>query len=166
MEETSFLIQELKLQPHPEGGFFSEIYRSHEMIERGSLPKRYTGNRSFSTSIYFMLLKEQVSLFHCILSDEIWHFYKGSPVIIHCLDKKGYKSVKLGNNLSNNEKFQFVIKAGTWFAAEVENKNSFSLVGCTVSPGFDFSDFELARRSKLLTSFPNLNDLIIRFTKE
>jgi hypothetical protein len=166
MNEAEFIITTLQLKPHPEGGFFSEIYRSQESIDSQALPDRYNGNRNFSTSIYFLLNKEQVSLFHRISSDEIWHFYSGSPVIIHCLDKVGYRLFKLGNDLHQAQDPQLVIKAGTWFAAEVENKNSYSLVGCTVAPGFDFKDFIFGKRDELLKLYPQHQELILNLTKE
>ena len=166
MDDAQLLIDRLHLLPHPEGGFFNEIYRSSEMISHDSLPDRYNSIRNFSTSIYFLLVKNQISHFHRLRSDEIWHFYKGSPVVIHCLNSNGYFSVRIGANIGNDEKPQHVIPAGTWFAAEVEDKNFFSLVGCTVSPGFDFTDFELAKQSELVELFPNQRELILKFAKE
>jgi predicted cupin superfamily sugar epimerase len=160
------IINKLNLQTHPEGGYFNEIYRSDDMIDKISLPKRYNGDRSISTSIYYMLEGEQVSLFHKLKSDEIWHFYTGSPIILHCLDEdKGYQKILIGNNIFNNEIPQYVIKQGIWFAAEVADKDSFSLVGCTVAPGFDFSDFQFAAKDELIKKFPVYKELIERFTK-
>ena len=109
--------------------------------------------------------KNQISHFHKLKSNELWHFYYGSPVIIHCLNEKdGYSRIKLGIEFKDEIFPQCTIRNGTWFAAEVENKESFSLVGCTVSPGFDFKDFEMADRNKLLELFPDQNDLIKKFT--
>lgn len=166
-DEIKFLIDKLNLLPHPEGGYFSEVYRSDEFLSFNSLPKRFQSNRVFSTSIYFLLVKNQISHFHKIQSDEIWHFYKGSSVTIHQIDENGnYSFHKLGNNFLNNELPQIVIKNNTWFAAEIDDKNFYSLVGCTVSPGFEFEDFQLGKRNELIDKFPQYKDLIIKFTKE
>lgn len=161
------LVAKLNLQPHPEGGFFKEIYRSEELINKDSLPNRFNGARNYCTSIYFLLSNLDKSHFHKIKSDEIWHFYSGTTIILHMLDTEGnYKCVKVGNNLERDEVPQAVVPHGVWFAAEVEDKTSFALVGCTVSPGFDFNDFELAERENLIRIFPNHSAVITRFTKQ
>jgi len=166
MKEQKLIIEKLNLTPHPEGGYFREIYRSSESICNENLPSRYDSKRSFSTSIYYLLAGEQVSRFHRLKSDEIWHFYKGATLVIHCLNEKtGYRQLKIGLDFQNNTFPQYVIKKGTWFAAEVEDKNSYSLIGCTVAPGFEYEDFELASRSQLIEIFPQSEELIIRFTK-
>ena len=157
-------IQKLELVKHPEGGYYREIYRSAEMFTTDYPGRRK--KRSYSTSIYFLLEGTQVSKFHRLRSDELWHFYDGSSVIIHMLDEKGsYSKINLGNDLIKEEKYQVIISKNTWFAAELFDKKSFALVGCTVSPGFDFSDFEFGKRNKLIKTFPQNKDLIIRFTK-
>jgi hypothetical protein len=121
--------------------------------------------RNVSTSIYFLLDGTQVSKFHRLKSDELWHFYDGTAVKIYCVDAKGrLTEIFLGKKTEKGELFQAVIKKNTWFAAEVVNKKSFALVGCTVSPGFNFSDFELAERKILSKQFPGLRDLIFKFT--
>jgi uncharacterized protein len=160
----SYIIQ-LNLQPHPEGGYFREVYHSNEIIKKKSLPTRYDGNRNFSTSIYFLLEGEQKSKFHRLKSDEQWHFYDGCPVKIYILNENGELSVTtLGDNILNGEVFQTVIKRNNWFAAELIDKNSFCLVGCVVSPGFNFNDFELANRDELITTYPQHKGLVIRLT--
>jgi hypothetical protein len=112
-----------------------------------------------------MLDKEQVSHFHKLQSDEIWHFYEGSSLIIHLINEAGnYSSQKLGRNLDEGEVLQFVIPKFSWFAAEVNDKKSFSLIGCTVAPGFDFADFELAKREELIKQFPLLKKVVEQFT--
>ena len=166
MEEAKLIIEKLKLIPHPEGGFFNEIYRSGESIEVQSLHSRYNSKRCFSTSIYYLLIGEQKSHFHKLKSDEVWHFYKGSPVIIHCLhENNGYIQIKIGSDFSNDIFPQYVIEKGTWFAAEVADKNSYSLIGCTVAPGFEFDDFELGSSKHLTEKFPGHKELIARFIK-
>lgn len=161
------IIRLLGLHPHPEGGYYKEIYRSAEIINKTSLPERYNGDRSISTSIYYMLAGEDFSSFHRLKSDEIWHFYTGSKIILHLLDEKtGYKKILLGHSLASGEKHQCVIEKGIYFAAEVADKSSFSLIGCTVAPGFDFEDFEFADEVTLINSFPSQSDLIRRLCRK
>jgi predicted cupin superfamily sugar epimerase len=164
--EAKKYIEKLQLKPHPEGGYYKEIYRSGEIILPEGLPSRFRRGRNISTSIYFMLVGSQVSNFHKLKSDEIWHFYDGSGVIIFVIDNSGKLSeYRVGKNLEKREVLQVVIKNNHWFAAELIDKTSFCLVGCTVSPGFDFEDFELAKREELLEIFPQHNELIKRFCK-
>lgn len=167
MENSAeYWIQNLKLTAHPEGGYFKEMYRSGEFIQKKGLPKRYSSFRSFSTNIYFLLKDDQFSAFHRLKSDESWHFYKGSPLIIYIILQTGkLLSVKLGDNLDNGEHFQLVIPKGSWFAAKPLISGSYSLIGCTVSPGFDFDDFELAKRDELLHAFPQHQQIIRNFTR-
>ena len=160
-----YWIEKLRLQPHPEGGFFAECYRSGENVKQEDLPQRFSSERSFSTSIYFLLKNEQKNLLHKINSDEIWHFYYGSPLNIHIFEDHNYYVKKLGQDLDAGENLQVVVPYGSFFAAEVIHEGSYSLVGCTVSPGFDFEDFELGDRKKLIDNFPQHEDVIIRFTK-
>lgn len=164
-KNADYWIENLKLEAHIEGGYFKEIYRSVEVIKKEHLPDRYNGDRSFSTSIYFLLKGEQISKLHKLKSDEIWHFYTGSSLLIHIIDDEGkLNTIKLGNHFTLGEHFQYVVKAGCWFCAEVIDKSSYGLIGCTVSPGFDFSDFELANREKLLENFPEHKTIIEKFT--
>ena len=158
-------IQKLQLEKHPEGGYFKEIYRSGEIITVDRLPKRYKSGRSFSTSIYFLLEGKQFSSFHRLQSDEVWHFYDGTSVLIYiiCPDGK-LEEKRVGPNLNEGDNFQLTIKAGNWFAAELTDKNSFALIGCSVSPGFDFDDFELGSRNELIEQFPEHSEIISRLT--
>lgn len=162
---TEYWINKLNLSKHPEGGYFKEVYRADEIINKNSLPERYIGDRKFSTSIYFLLDGNDKSHFHKLKSDEIWHFYEGSSVSVYIIYPDGILEIKkLGNDFENGEAFQVIIPKGTWFGAEVNDKKSFSLFGCSVSPGFDFNDFELAEREKLITIFPQHKELIINLT--
>ncbi len=162
---ANYWINKLGLVKHPEGGYYKEIYRSEEVIAVEALPDRYTAQRNVSTSIYFLLDREDFSHFHKIQSDEIWHFYEGTFLTIHMIDDGGnYSFQKLGRNVEDGEVFQFVIPRGTWFAAEVNDKNSFALIGCTVAPGFDFADFELAKREELVKQFPQQREIVEKFT--
>ena len=159
-------IDKLQLQAHLEGGYFSEVYRSEEIISGDHLPVRYGASRSFSTSIYFMLEGDQVSTFHRLKSDELWHFYDGTALDIYIIDEKGIlNKTRIGNNINSGETFQTVVKKNCWFGAELINKSSFALIGCTVSPGFDFNDFELAGRNKLIKKYPEHEEIIIKLTK-
>ena len=158
-------IRTLDLRPHPEGGFFREIYRAEDRIVQAGLPPRYPGDRVLSTSIYFLLLSGRVSRLHRLRSDEIWHFYDGSPVVIHVIGPDGaYDSITLGRDPAAGRVFQAVVRAGWWFGAEVAAPDSFGLVGCTIAPGFEFDDFELGRREDLLTSYPEHRDIIEKLT--
>jgi predicted cupin superfamily sugar epimerase len=164
MQTAQFWIDHLKLQPHPEGGFFKEVYRSDEKIQRESLPARFSGTRNFSTSIYFLLRSEDYSLFHRIQSDELWHYYAGSSLTLYILDKGGLKTFTLGPNPEKGEILQLVIPFNTWFGAKVNQPDSYVLSGCTVSPGFDFNDFEMARRQDLLQAYPSQQQVIEMLT--
>lgn len=140
------VIEKLNLIPHPEGGYYRETYRSDEYIPHEALPKRYTGKRVFSTAIYFLLQSHEKHLLHRLKSDEIWHFYLGSPMLIrYYKDENDIKEVILGNDLLNGEVPQVLIPRMHWMIAKPIKENSFTLVGCTNAPGFEFDDFELKR---------------------
>ena len=156
------IINKLNLKKHSEGGYFSEVYRAKEIIKKNSLPKRFIGNRNISTSIYFLLCDNEFSAFHKLKADEVWHFYSGSPLNIYIIQKNGkLKKIILGEKYN----YQLVIEKEQWFAAEVSEDNSYSLVGCTVAPGFDFRDFTLGDRNKLIKLFPKHKKLIERLTR-
>ena len=160
------IIEHLQLLPHPEGGWYREVYRSDEILQADSLPQRYNSPHHFSTSIYFLLEKEDFSAFHRISSDETWHFYKGSPVQIYILSHDGeITEILLGNNLMDGQLFQYTIQRDCWFAAKIVDSTGFSLVGCTVAPGFEFPDFELAQRQNLCGMFPQHASIIEEFTR-
>ena len=162
---ASYFIQKLDLIKHPEGGYYRESYRSHEIIHKEALPKQFNGNRVFSTAIYFLLESNDFSSFHRIKSDEIWHFYTGSSLTIYEIDSNGLLKITILGN-TDNSYLQHAIPADTWFATEVIDENSYSLIGCTVAPGFDFDDFELGKRNALLQKFPQHTDSILKFTRE
>ncbi|MGH1364051.1 MAG: cupin domain-containing protein [Calditrichia bacterium] len=162
-------INLLRLSKHPEGGYFKEVYRSDGGVEMSALPKRYgmRGRRSFCTSIYYLLKSEEFSALHRLRSDETWHFYAGSPLKISILSAAGVHSeVFLGNDPLNNQNLQAVIPHNHWFGAKVIQTGGFTLAGCTVSPGFDFKDFEMGERGKLLKRFPDHATLIEALTHE
>ena len=161
MFDAKYWVEKLKMQSHPEGGFFAETYRSTETIDDNSLPKRFSGDRNFSTGIYFLLESHHFSAFHRIQSDEMWHFYAGDALNVYYIDNEGnMQIIKLGNNPDNGEVFQAVVPAGVWFGSKPAVENSYSLVGCTVAPGFDFVDFEMPDRHTLLQEFPQHENII------
>lgn len=163
--EAAYWIEKLRLKPHPEGGYFREIYRSKETIPVGVLPDRFGGDRTFSTAIYFLLESDQISASHRIKSDELWHFHSGLSLTIHIIDDQGgYVHQGLGGNLEADESFQAIIPAGSWYGASVNSPDSYSLVSGTVAPGFDFADFELAKRDELLRNYPGHGEIIERLT--
>lgn len=165
MTTATHLIRSLKLAPHPEGGFYREVYRSDETLPPAVLPERYSGPRSFSTSIYFLLRSRDVSRFHRLASDELWYFHAGSPLTVHVIDPKGrYTAHRLGINASRKQQPQLVVGRNHWFAATVDLPRCYTLVGCTVAPGFDFADFEMAEQAPLIRLCPKKAALIRRLT--
>jgi predicted cupin superfamily sugar epimerase len=159
------ILSELDLKLHPEGGYFKETYRSLGEIKEESLGDDYNGKRNYSTCIYFLLTSDKFSALHRIKQDEIWHFYDGSPISLHTISESGiYDVTIIGSDLLNGETPQFIVPGGCWFAAEVIHKNSYSLVGCTVSPGFSFDDFELRSRKELISLFPDKKEIISKLT--
>ncbi len=163
--DIDLLISKLDLKPHPEGGFFRETYRSKGEISASSLDKSYNGKRNYATCIYFLLTSDNFSAFHRIKQDEIWHFYDGSSIKLHLISDSGlYSNQVIGIDLQKGEVPQFVVPGGSWFAAEVIHQNTYSLIGCTVSPGFSFDDFELKSRNDLITLFPDQEEIISRLT--
>ena len=165
-ERIQYLVSKLGLQEHPEGGFYKETYRSEGIIPAESLPDEFSGPRNYSTGIYFLLTSDTFSAFHKIHQDEMWHFYEGSPLTVHMIDAEGkYTAQKAGLNFDEEEVPQFTVPAGVWFAAEVSEPDSYALVGCTVAPGFDFEDFELAEREILTAAFPEHSGIIEKLTR-
>ena len=155
-------IKKLKLEKHPEGGYFTNTYASDKKID---FPD-FDGFRSTCTAIYYLLTGNQFASFHIMKSDEIWHFYSGSSLTLHMIDSKGeMEQILVGPNFNRGERFQVIIKSGCWFAASINNKNSYSLVGCTVSPGFDYRDWKLGDRKKLLEQYPQHKKIIKKYTK-
>ncbi len=143
---------------------FHNKKHEHKISEEKTYPEKI---RPASTLIYYLLVGTQYSAIHRVKSDEIWHFYLGSPVTIHIINEERISQrVQLGNNLENDENLHYVVTKDTWFCAEINNKTSFALMSCTVSLGFDFDDFELGNRDKLLLQYPQHKDLIERFTKQ
>jgi predicted cupin superfamily sugar epimerase len=161
------IIKKLNLIKHPEGGYYRETYRSEGIIPKSVLPDTYSGNRNYATLIYYMLVGNDISCLHKLPSDEIWHFYEGSPLLIYMIDTKGkLEIITLGNEIDKGEVFHFVVKAGVWFGAEVVDKSSYSLMGCTVAPGFHFDDDIIGKRDELISMFPQYKELIMKMTND
>lgn len=155
------LVRTLALEPHPEGGFYRETYRSPVIVDT---PR---GPRAASTAIHFLVPGGTFSALHRIASDEVWHFYAGAPLRVVQLGEHGARvDHLLGPALARGQRPQAVVPAGTWFGAHVEGDGAWSLVGCTVAPGFDFADFELGDRDALLARFPQHAELVRRLTRE
>lgn len=156
------LIDHFKMTRHPEGGAFVETYRSHLVIEAPGLP----GPRPVSTAIYFLLGRGEFSAFHRIRSDEMWHFYLGGPLRIVEIDPSGRsRETTLGREIDKGQSPTHVVEAGNWFASFPAPGSEFSFAGCTVAPGFDFQDFELADRRELSGRFPEHAALIETLTR-
>jgi predicted cupin superfamily sugar epimerase len=160
---SSFWIQHLGLTPHPEGGYFKEVYRNENLISDVELSRTYSGKRNLATSIYFMLESGQVSKLHRLQSDEIWYFHHGAPIKVHVFDDQ-YSTYILGTNYQLNQLLQLIIPAGAIFGAEVIGTKTFSILGCMVSPGFHFDDFELISFQEMKTLFPTYKSIIEKLT--
>jgi uncharacterized protein len=160
-------IRRLKMEPHPEGGYFVETYRASEQIPATALPPRYGAPRAHSTAIFFLLRNGQVSAFHRLRSDEMWHYHGGSAATVWVIGEDGAATAhRIGPNPEQGDVLQLLIPAGRWFGAEVEDANGFILVGCTVAPGFAYEDFELADRAALTARYPQHAALIERLTEK
>jgi uncharacterized protein len=163
-KDAQYWINHLGLSPHPEGGYYRATYKADLTIVRSALPSSYQGDRSASTAIHFLLDEGDFSAFHRIASDEVWHFYAGSSLVVYVIEPEGnYSELHLGGDAG--EVFQAVVKAGCWFASRVKDAAGFALVGCTVAPGFEFADFELGVRSELIRTFPVHRKLIEELTR-
>ena len=159
------LIERFGLQPHPEGGYFRETFRGQDRVVRELTRDAAPGDtRSASTAIYYMLCDGAHSAWHRIRSDEVWHFYAGEPIDVHVISSTGQLLThRLGDALTHHDAvFQAVVPAGQWFAAELCDPASFALVGCTVAPGFEFSEFELGNARELAAACPGHRELIER----
>ena len=166
MNSIENLIKILELEPHPEGGYFKETYRSNGIIKNSCLPSEFKGNRNFCTGIYYLLESQDFSAFHKINQDEMWHFYQGDAIELVTITEEGELNVVLiGSDIANNEQPQYVVPKNVWFAASVSKPNSYALAGCTVSPGFDFRDFELGSYEQLVDLFPQHEAYIKKFTR-
>ncbi len=162
-------IRHLNLEPHPEGGFYRQTYEAALVLPMACLPEAFSGDRSVSTAIYYLLRNDDFSTFHRISSDEMWHFYAGDCLLIHVIEPTGeYRVLQLGSDPERGDILQAMVPAGCWFAAGLagEAGETFALVGCTVSPGFAFADFSIGDRGRLLARYPQHATVVERFTRE
>lgn len=159
--DASYYIKHLGLECHPEGGYFKSSYTSDEAIDA------FGTSRKLFTSIYFLLGADDVSHFHRLKSDELWYFHGGSPLIVHVIDVAGnYTEHKLGLDMENGESPQVLVPKNSIFGSSVIENGEFSLVGCMVSPGFDFEDFELFSQTELLALYPQHERIIRKMAYE
>lgn len=167
MDEVEKIVKILDLEPHPEGGYYKETYRSSGTISPPQLPASITTPRNYCTGIYFLLTSKNFSAFHKIEQDEIWHHYKGSRLMLHIISPMGdYKAVEIGNELGKGQVPQYVVPAGHYFASEIPDPDTYSLSGCTVSPGFDLRDFTMPMREHMIELFPQHSTIIGRLTRQ
>lgn len=160
IQDARYWIDILKLQPHPEGGYFKETFRSQLELTRASAP----GIKQACTSIYYLLEAADYSGFHRIQSDEIWYFHKGMPLNIHVINTDGSHTVhELSDSVFGN--LSVMVSARLWFAAEIPTKRSFTLVSCAVAPAFDFAEFEMADKQTLLQQYPQHDAVIERLCR-
>jgi hypothetical protein len=149
--DVEALIAALGLRPHPEGGFFAETYRS----------ARNAGDRSLSTAIYFLLTAENPSRMHRVASDEMWHFYCGDVLEMLQIGADGSSEIRLiGPSVVSGQRPQAFVPAGVWQGVRVAPGGRYALAGATVTPGFDFDDFEMGDAEKLRALCPSRADLI------
>jgi hypothetical protein len=165
MKSAAYWIEQLHLGRHPEGGYFRKTYTSAAKMGECCLGSDRAAPRPVSTAIYYLLDGTEFSALHRIKSDEIWHHYAGSSLTIHIIDVSGiYREVALGKDPDEGETLQAVVPAGSWFGATVDDHSSYSLVGCTVAPGFDFREFEMGRRGELIHLYPDHRRIIESLT--
>ncbi len=162
-DEVLHYIKNLDLKEHPEGGWYSEVYRSEMILKPEGIPVEFSGERNALTSIFYLLSNKQFSAFHKIKSPEIWYFHKGMPLIIHMLDKDGnYHHVELSDRM--NGRLQYTVEPNIWFAADIKEGYGYTLVSCAVAPGFDFNDFSLAKKDEMHEQYPKHKELINRLS--
>lgn len=158
--DAAYWIKQLSLLPHPEGGFYKEMFRSTQEVSR-------VGDDTVlqaCTSIYYLLEGADYSGFHKIASDEIWYFHKGVPLTVHIINKDGrHEAMELSDQPDGN--LSLVVPAGLWFAAELPSKTGYTLVSCAVAPGFEFTEFEMANKEELIKSYPGNEALFGRLCR-
>ena len=158
---AAYYIEKLNLQAHSEGGFYGLTFVGKECVATKA------GERPGYTSIYFLLRSEDISHLHRLQSDELWYYHAGSPLTVHMIYPDGtYEAKKLGLNIANGEAPQVLVPKHTIFGSSVDEVDTFSLVGCMVSPGFDYADFELFTQEDLLKDYPQYEAVIRKMAYE
>ncbi len=159
----------LQLEPHPrEGGWFRQTWKAEETIPQTALPGgRYTGPRAAGTAIYYLLEPDNFSEMHKLASDEVFHFYLGNPVEMLQLWPDGSgRRVVLGQDVAAGELLQTVVPQGVWQGTRLIDGGQVALLGCTVSPGFDYADYVSGSRDELTRRWPEWNEMIAKLTRE
>ncbi|MGG3503956.1 MULTISPECIES: cupin domain-containing protein [Paenibacillus] len=165
--DAEYYISKLGLEPHPEGGYYKRTFESEEKTSDQELSVSFEGTRLLYTSIYFLLGSNDLSHFHRLKSDELWYYHAGGPLTVHVIDENGeYKEFKLGINLDKGEVPQVLVPKNCIFGSSVKDQDTFSLVGCMVSPGFEFRDFELFTQDELFAKYPQHKDVIMKLAYE
>ncbi|WP_422658887.1 cupin domain-containing protein [Paenibacillus sp. EC2-1] len=160
---AEYYVSKLGLLPHPEGGYYKRTFESEERTSDQELSVQFEGTRKLYTSIYFLLGSNDISHLHRLKSDELWYYHAGSPLSVHVIDEEGvYTEYKLGIDLENGEVPQVLVPKNSIFGSSVKEEDTFSLVGCMVSPGFEFQDFELFTQEQLLAKYPQHKDIIMK----
>jgi len=159
-QTAAFWVERLGLQPHPEGGYYREVFRSDLQVIRPGSPTK----KQACTSIYYLLEGKDFSGFHRIASDELWYFHKGSALVIHAINETGEHTA---HELSDGStgRLSVAIEAGLWFAAEIAAGEGFVLVSCAVAPGFEFTEFEMGDRATLISLYPSHAGLFERLCR-
>lgn len=166
MYSADYFIKNLNMISHPEGGFYKEIYTSEENITSKELNADFEDSRILWTSIYFLLRDGEVSNFHRLKSDEMWYYHSGSPLTIYMISPSGELiTEQLGLDIEYGEKPQVLVPQNYIFGSAMNNKG-YALVGCMVSPGFEFRDFELFKRNDLLEKYPEHQQIILKLTSK
>lgn len=166
-QDAQYYVSKLGLEPHPEGGYYKRTFESQEQTSDQELSVNFEGTRKLYTSIYFLLGSHDISHFHRLKSDELWYYHAGSPLTIHVIDENGeYKAHKLGINLEQGEVPQILVPKNSIFGSSVMDEDTFSLVGCMVSPGFEFRDFEMFTQDQLLATYPEHKEIIMKLAYE
>ena len=168
MASAEEIIEKLNLQPLPqEGGYYVESYRSFEEIPKVGLPERYAQKKSFGTAIYYLLTPETFSALHRLPTDEVFHFYLGDPVTMVQLHPDGScERFTLGTDIINGQRVQLMVPKGTWQGSFLNEGGKFALLGTTMAPGFDFSDYENGNQEELMEKYPSEKEFIVRLTSK
>ena len=159
-QSAAYWIKHLSLQPHPEGGYYKEVFRSGQQVLRAGENRA----KQACTSIYYLLAGDDFSGFHRIASDELWYFHQGSPLIIHVINEDGeYIAHELSDSKTGS--LSLAVEASLWFAAEIPSATGFTLVSCAVAPGFEFSEFEMAKREEMTALYPRHAALLYKLCR-
>jgi len=160
------IIEILGLQPHPkEGGYFKETYRSEEKISLEALPDRYSNSKSFGTAIYYFLMPDTYSVLHRLPADEIFHFYLGDPVnMLQLRPDLTSEVITLGTEIDKCQHVQVIVPKDTWQGSFLKDGGRYALLGTTMAPGFDFSEYKEGVRDSLVCQYPDQRELIERLT--